>query len=202
MERRFSTHRVSVETRDDGKPVIVGYAAVFYRAADRGTEFPLFEGIVERVARTAFDQIDKDDVRALYNHDPRAVLGRVRAGTMRLSVDDVGLRYEIDPPDTQVGRDTLESIRRGDVDGSSFGFNPRGSKGIGWETNPDGTGVRWLRSLSVFDVGPVTYPAYQATSAGVRSVGDTSSVVAEWRSHQDQQAKAARRRQLLEKYSR
>ena len=199
MERRFSTQRVRVESRDDGKPVIVGYGAVFHRASDPGTEFRLWDDIVERIAPGAFGRVGDDDVRGLYNHDPRAVLGRVKAGTMRISVDDIGLRYEIDPPDTQVGRDTLESIRRGDVDGSSFAFLPR-PNGVRWEQHPDGTGVRWLTNVEVFDVGPVTYPAYPSASAGVRSAGDQSTVRAEWLAPVERQNKAARRRELLEKY--
>ena len=110
---------------------------------------------------------ERQDVRALINHDPNQVLGRFLAGTMRLSVDQVGLRYEIDLPDTATGRDIATLVERGDVSGSSFSFLDvqttyvRGEDGC-----PD---CRELRDVNVFDVGPVTFPAYEATTTGLRS---------------------------------
>lgn len=174
-ERRSCSHpdaAARLETRDDGKPVIVGYAAVYHRAADPGTEFVLYEDLtdgfkfVERIAPGAFDRAARDDdVRALFNHDADYVLGRRAAGTLRLSADEKGLRYEIDPPDTTTARDLMESLRRGDISGSSFAFNIRAEK---IEKSPK-LWVRTLTDVELFDVGPVTYPAYKGTEAGVRS---------------------------------
>lgn len=148
---------------------MTGYAAVFYRAGEPGTEYELWPGFIERVMPGCFDRAlsERQDVRGLVNHDSNQVIGRFLSGTMRLSVDQIGLRYEIDLPDTTAGRDIAISVDRGDISGSSFAFLDvettyvRGENGA-----PD---YRELRDVNVFDVGPVTYPAYEATTTGIRS---------------------------------
>lgn len=162
--------------KPDAPPMIVGYAAVFFRAGEPGTEYRLYEDAYERVMPTAFDAAlrENDLVRGLTNHDDQWLLGRSDLGTVRLSIDRVGLRYEIDPPDTQAGRDTVALLSRGDLDGSSFGFRCYGGKRgkTAWiEEARDGrqVSIREIHDCELLDVGPVTYPAYQATSAGVRS---------------------------------
>jgi HK97 family phage prohead protease len=161
------------EGRADGPKTIVGYAAVFYNAADPGTEYQLWRDTYERIMPTAFDSaLREDTVRGLTNHDVQWLLGRSDLGTLRLSVDKVGLRYEIDPPDTQAGRDTLALLARGDLDGSSFSFATFGRRGrtVWVEETRDGRTVeiREVHDLELFDVGPVTFPAYQSTTAGAR----------------------------------
>jgi HK97 family phage prohead protease len=175
MERRITSGgpRVSIEKRSDGGNRAVGYAAVYFRAGDPGTQYQLSDKIVERILPGAFDGVmsANDDARALFNHDPNHILGRLSAGTLRLSVDDVGLRYEIDLPDTQAGRDVATSIERGDLSGSSFGFK-LAAGGARWAKD-EVMDVRNIEKLGrLFDVGPVTYPAYQGTSAALRSEGD------------------------------
>jgi HK97 family phage prohead protease len=136
--------------------------------------------MVERIRPGAFDRaIREDDVRGLFNHDPNHVLGRSGPGTLRLSVDSKGLRYEIDPPDTQTGRDVVAMLARGDVSGSSFSFAPTRTT---WEEERDAKGnvtyVRYLEEIAMFDVGPVTFPAYTSASSGVRdSAGEDSEGV-------------------------
>lgn len=175
MERRlFGGSGLKIETRADGKSAIVGHAAVFYREGDTKTEFRLLPNVVERVKPSAFARAlaEKQDVRGLFNHDPNHVLGRTAAGTMRLSADEHGLKYEIDVPDTQIARDMAESIRRGDITGSSFSFSvPKG--GDNFDSRG---GVRWLNDVNLFDVGPVTMPAYEGTSAGLRCVSDDGTI--------------------------
>jgi len=168
IERADFPGKVRIEKRADGKPQIVGYGAVFYRAGDAGTEYELWRNVVERVAPGAFASALKrpDDVRALFNHDPNFVLGRSSAGTMTLSVDERGLRYTIDPPDTQQARDLMASIERGDISGSSFSFSVNKES---WSDPADGgPEVRTIEDVTLFDVGPVTFPAYEATSTGMR----------------------------------
>jgi HK97 family phage prohead protease len=174
IERRYTSGvQVGIETRADGKPVIVGYASVFYDAADPGTEFRLWHDVVERIKPGAFDRaIRDDDVRALFNHDPNMILGRNGAGTLRLSVDSKGLRYEIDPPDTSAGRDVVEAIRRGDISGSSFGFTPD----VSVFREEGETTIVERESVRLFDVSPVTFPAYEAATVGVRSAEDRDGV--------------------------
>jgi len=192
IERRFSTRRVSLENRADGKPVLTGYAAVFYRADDPGTQYTLYTDVVERIMPTAFDAAlrERDDVRGLFNHDSNLVLGRSEAGTLRLFVDSVGLKYEIDPPDNPTGKNVGESVRRADVTGSSFGFFVySGKRGkVVWveEKLADGRmiSVREIHDCELLDVGPVTFPAYGSTSAGMRAAGDERDVLRErdaWR---------------------
>jgi uncharacterized protein len=160
----------------DAPRVIVGYAAVFYRQGDPGTEFRLWQDAYERIMPGAFDAAlrDGDDVRGLVNHDPSQILGRSATGTVRLSVDRIGLRYEIDPPDTQAGKDTLALLARGDLDASSFGFRVYGGKRgqVAWvDETRDGREVeiREIREVELLDVGPVTFPAYASATAGIRS---------------------------------
>ena len=108
--------------------------------------------------------------RALVDHDPSKILGRVKSGTLELVEDKRGLRVKINPPDTQVGRDIVESIRRGDVDQMSFAFVTREDK---WESDEEGnTILRELLDVDLFDVSPVTFPAYPDTTVAVRSMGE------------------------------
>ncbi|NIP69360.1 MAG: HK97 family phage prohead protease, partial [Planctomycetales bacterium] len=103
---------------------------------------------------------ESDDVRGLFNHDPSQLLGRTSSNTMRLSVDQRGLRYDIDVPDTRIGNDVVESIKRGDLSGSSFAFTV---DTVEWQER-DGMHIREIRGVHLYDTGPVTYPAYEATS--------------------------------------
>lgn len=152
-------------------PMIVGYASVFYDGTP-GTQYQLWPGCVERIIPGAFAEAIKGDVAALRNHDDDLLLGRTTANTptLRLREDRVGLRYEIDPPDTSCGRETVSSIKRGDMRGSSFGFSILDES---WREETMGGAlvlVREIRLVRLFDVGPVTFPAYKATSASVGGV--------------------------------
>lgn len=148
---------------------IVGYAAMFNRDANIAGIF------IERIAPGAFSAaIGRDDVRALFNHDDNLVLGRTKAGTLRLTEDATGLHYEIDPPDTSLARDLVVSIERGDVSQSSFAFRPTREQ---WDETGD-LPVRTILEAELFDVSPVTYPAYEDTEVGVRA----RALVAEARS--------------------
>jgi uncharacterized protein len=142
---------------------LIGHAAVFHTEA---TISGLFR---EVIAPGAFRKSIKEaDVRALFNHDPNFVLGRNRAGTLRLSEDGRGLAYEIDLPDTAVARDLYTSIERGDISQSSFAFKvvreQRAEPAKG-ETLPLFT----VQEAKLFDVSPVTYPAYDATDVSAAS---------------------------------
>jgi len=167
MEKRSSKYPVyQMAGGQRSLPTIHGYAAIFYRAGDRSTQYQLWPGAVERIMPTAFNEALKrgDDVRALFNHDPNLVLGRTKAETLGLAVDQIGLRYEITPIDTSVYRDLVRRLQRGDVDGSSFSFAVEAEE---WRVEGD-LEIRELHGVKLFDVGPVTFPAYQATSSGVR----------------------------------
>ena len=169
IERRFTdAARANVRMGEGDKPKIYGYASVFYNG-QQGTEYDIYgDGyLIERIMPGAFDRaVREDDVRALFNHDAARVLGRSKSGTLSLSVDSTGLRYEIDPPNTATAAEVVELLARGDVSGSSFAFLVTDSNPIRKE---GGRRILEITGVQLFDVGPVTYPAYTAASSGVRS---------------------------------
>jgi uncharacterized protein len=141
---------------------IVGYAIVFDRpSVDLG-------GFTEIIRPGAVDRTFAEgiDVRALVDHRPDKIIGRVKANTLRLEKDAHGLRVSIDPPDTTVGRDVLESVRRGDVSGMSFRFSVVRPHGERFETR-SGTPTRIISDMRVHEVSVVTFPAYEATDVTV-----------------------------------
>jgi HK97 family phage prohead protease len=141
-------------------PKIVGHAAMFEKLSED------LGGFREKIAPGAFtNSLKKDDVRALFNHDANYVLGRNKAKTLTLKEDELGLYIEIDPPDTQWARDLQESIRRGDISQMSFGFVVNKDE---WEHKKGKDSIRTLQEVKLFDVSPVTYPAYPQTSVKVR----------------------------------
>lgn len=163
VERRAFVAELRVSKEAD-KPVLRGHAAVFDQlSADLG-------GFREKIAKGAFlEAIAEDDVRALFNHDSNIVLGRNKAGTLRLSEDKTGLLVEIDPPDTQAARDLMVSIERGDISQMSFGFTVK-LGGQVWEEQEDGSYIRTITEARLFDVSPVTFPAYPQTDIAVREM--------------------------------
>lgn len=174
----------------DQPAMIEGYGAVFYSADDPGTEFRLWQNVYERIAPGAFDRaLKEDDVRSFFNHDSNIVLGRTKANTLSLSVDEIGLRYVATPPDTQLVRDqVLSPIKRGDVTGSSFMFIARK---VAWieESRGDVTiEIREIQEAELFEVGPVAFPAYEATTTGLRAGGQSIEAIraehAAWRAAQ------------------
>lgn len=159
--RVFPLVEMRVEGGESDQAKIVGHAAVFNQLSE-----PLW-GFRERILPGAFKEaIERDDVRALWNHDPNYVLGRNKAGTLRLTEDDKGLAVEIDPPDTQWARDLLVSIRRGDVNQMSFAFTVLDEE----FSKENGENIRTLKKVRLHDVSVVTYPAYPQTDAQVRSI--------------------------------
>lgn len=184
MEKRKLYTGGTVEIRqgdDDGNDegIIEGHAALFYDGTPE-TEYNFYGLFVERIAKGAFNRAlkEKDDVRGLFNHDSNQVLGRVTSGTMKLSKDDRGLIYRIDTPDTQVGRDVTTLIQRGDVTGSSFAFSVEKEtwKIIDDKNLPD---IRTIDRVKLYDVSPVTYPAYENTDVSARC-GMTDSQAKEY----------------------
>lgn len=167
IERRsYELQEIQFDTRAENAPVIRGHAAVFNGLSEN------LGGFRETIAPGAFaEAIERDDVRALLNHDPSIVLGRNTAGTLRLSEDETGLAIEIDPPDTQAGRDLLVSLERRDITQMSFGFSVMPG-GQDWAEDDDGMTIRTLTSLRLFDVSPVAFPAYPQTDIAAREYRD------------------------------
>ncbi|MEO5915334.1 MAG: HK97 family phage prohead protease [Luteolibacter sp.] len=153
---------------------VSGTALLFEtRSENLGTrDRPWFEVI----ARDALPPLVTQDVRALANHDSGMVLARSKrgTGTLKLETDTEGLRYSFQAPETTAGNDLLESIKRGDIDQSSFQFTvaPGGDK---WEKLPDGAVLRTITKIeAIFDVSPVAFPAYSGTTVQARSTGPTA----------------------------
>jgi HK97 family phage prohead protease len=179
MERRSFEGPIEIEERADGRPRFRGMAAVFNTPSrDLG-------GFREIIAPGAFDAVltrskgtpgrpsiaerRLSDVIAVWNHDPGQLLGRLSSGTLTLAADETGLRYEIDPPDTQLARDLGSLLRRGDVFGSSFAFTVDDS-GQEWQTDETGGSIRMIRAVSgLYDVSLVTNPATLAATVSLRS---------------------------------
>jgi uncharacterized protein len=162
-ERRSITHKIELRRAADGSRTIVGYASVFAPAQSED-----LGGFREQIDRHAFDAhlATNPDVRCLWNHDPNHVLGRTTAGTLKLSTDSKGLRYECKLPDTQAAQDLATSMERGDIDQSSFGFTCSQDN---WQQTPEGEALRTVLAAQLFDVSPVTFPAYTDATAGIRA---------------------------------
>lgn len=150
--------RIATETRAEGKK-LVGYAAVF----NQETRIADFHEVI-RPGAFRSTLADGHDVLGLVDHDAGKVLARTKSGTLRLSEDARGLRFEIDLPETGLGRDILALAARGDIGGASFAFSvPEG--GEVWNGDK-----RELRSVSIAEISVVqSFPAYAGTSVQARS---------------------------------
>lgn len=159
--RTFQVEELRV-AREAERPKLVGYAAVF----DSWTQIGRFREVIRPGAfRRAIKE--QQDVRALLNHDANQVIGRTKNGSLRMAEDKRGLKVEIEPPDTQVGRDTVRMVEDGYLDAMSFAFRVPGQSSERW--SPDDR-ERELLDLDLFDVSVVTYPAYKDTSIAARSL--------------------------------
>jgi HK97 family phage prohead protease len=140
---------------------IRGYAAVFNRLSENLGDFR------EVIQPGAFDRVLLDDCKCLFNHDSNLILGRSKngKGTLKLGIDQTGLWYQVELPDTQAGRDLKVSLERGDVDQSSFGFTIAVDR---WSKGADGLPLRTVVRVSrLFDVSPVVSPAYPDTAVAL-----------------------------------
>jgi len=157
MERR---NIADVEFRfsesDEGN-ILTGYAARFGVWSE---DLGFFK---EKIQAGAFAKtIKENDIRALFNHDPNLILGRTKNKTLELEEDEKGLLFNMVLPDTTYAADLKKSIERKDVTQNSFGFQM-----IKDEWSPDGK-KRTLLEAKLFDISPVTFPAYPQTSVKVR----------------------------------
>ena len=145
-------------------PVIRGYAIVYNRLSEPLGFFR------EQIAPTAMRRTLAEgvDLRALVDHDSSKLLGRLKAGSLRVETDAHGLRVEIDPPNTTYGHDIVESIRRGDTTGMSFAFRtmPDGERWDESATPP----IRTVTDMLVREVSVVTFQAYPQTDVALRSL--------------------------------
>jgi HK97 family phage prohead protease len=141
-----------------------GYAARFDSPSED------LGGFVEVIEQGAFeDALRGSDCRCLFNHNSDNVLGRESSNTLRLRQDDIGLHMSVDLPDTSFAADLATMVERKDVDSQSFSFQCEQDE---WQNiDTEGKTVRIIKKIShLYDVGPVTFPAYPQTSAALRSM--------------------------------
>ena len=160
LQRHVRSAPTTFTARSDGGPVIEGYFAVF------NSDYEIFPGATERVAPGAFTASLGGDVRALADHDTRLVLGRTTAGTLQLKEDEVGLwgSIAINEQDSDA-MNLYARVQRGDVSQCSFGFDITDEEFI---ERPDGTCLWIIRSVVLWEVSVVTFPAYTETSVQAR----------------------------------
>lgn len=171
-ERRFTPGLVEFRAAAGDTPKrMSGYAAKFgVRSENLGYGDVQFYEIIEPAA---FNDAIEDDVRGLFNHDANLILGRNKSKTLRLAVDATGLAYDIFPGEQSYARDLEISMARGDVNQSSFAFSmPSDYSGERW-VREGKVVTRYIKKVSrLYDVSPVTYPAYPDTNVGLRSLVD------------------------------
>lgn len=161
LERRFTSGAVELRA-DSDKRTIEGYAAVFGKLSRN------LGGFVEKLAPSTFNESrgrEWPDVVARHNHDDGMLLGTTASGTLKLHLDDMGLRYTVDPPQSR--GDILELVQRGDVRHSSFAFRTVADD---WGTSDQGYPMRTLTNVQLVDVATVVTPAYPDSTAGLRSL--------------------------------
>lgn len=161
LERRFYNAPVVIEKRDgeEESRTIKGYAAIF-------NSWSRYLGwFKEKVDAKAFEECDMSDVVALFNHNFDILFARSTSDTLKLGVDEKGLYYEFDAPNTSDGNNLLELVKRGDISTSSFQFVVEEDK---WIEDPDEGTQRIIQKISrLIDVSPVTFAAYADSSVDV-----------------------------------
>lgn len=162
-ERRFQTLKPELRAENDGF-MVEGIAAMVESTTDMGW-------YMEEIAPGAFDGRLNDDVRALFNHDANQILARTVSGTLNLYITDAGhLGYRFKMPDRSYAKDLADAIRTGDVSQSSFGFTISDEEWLRRDTKD----VRRITKVArLYDVSPVTYPAYADTTVAQRSYAKT-----------------------------
>ncbi len=159
MEKETRAGNITeVRSNDDNDMFIEGYALKF------GTWSENLGGFKETISKQALQNTDLSDVRCLVDHLPSQIIGRTTAGTLDLTVDDVGLKYRCKLPNTTFARDLYENMRVGNINQCSFGFM-LDEKGDDMRFDEkEGIYKRTLKAIrELTDVSVVTYPAYKDT---------------------------------------
>ena len=171
--RYFDSELRSVEDSRE----INGTAAVF------GKRSQMLGWFFEVIDPKAFDDCDMSDVIACRNHDPDKVMARTGSKTLTLDISNSGLHYRFEAPQTTVGNDTLEDIRVGNISKSSFAFTVKRDM---WEEMEDGTELRTILEIpKLYDVSPVTNPAYLQTDVQANSLEVARRSYDEWKKEKD-----------------
>ncbi len=180
--RELTTQKIEIREDEDGNRTLSGYAVKWEK---KSHVLGFFRKFREQFKKGAFaDSLKKDDQRFLWSHDTSKVLGRTGNQTLRLNEDEVGLRFEIDLPQTSLGNDTYESIKRGDVDGVSFGFRME-SHDI--EEPDDDLILRTVTKAKLLEVSAVAFPAYPDSEVSARGYDPMKEREEELRANEKEQ---------------
>ena len=184
MNKEFRTSD-NIIAKDDENMIVEGYALKFNKESNLLGEF------VEVISPEALRNADLSDVRCLIDHNSSYVLGRTVADTLKLEVDDVGLRFRCELPNTSYARDLYENIKLGNINQCSFGFTIE-EDGDEFERREDGIFKRTVNKIrSLFDVSIVTYPAYEDT--------DVAPALRSIKNIKENEQKQIEQRRLMEK---
>lgn len=184
MNKEFRTSN-NIIAKDDENMIVEGYALKFNKESNLLGEF------VEVISPEALRNADLSDVRCLIDHNSSYVLGRTVADTLKLEVDDVGLRFRCELPNTSYARDLYENIKLGNINQCSFGFTIE-EDGDEFERREDGIFKRTVNKIrSLFDVSIVTYPAYEDT--------DVAPALRSIKNIKENEQKQIEQRRLMEK---
>jgi uncharacterized protein len=165
FERRCTPTALEMRGKPGAGAKIVGYAAVYNQLSEPINE--MGGAFAEQVAPSAFNKTlhDSTDVKALVNHEPTRLVGRVKNGSLRLTSDARGLYSELDVPDTSTARSLYEEVAAGLVDAMSFGFFAIRDR---WDTTPGKRPERTLLEVRLLEVSYTATPAYPQTTAAAR----------------------------------
>jgi HK97 family phage prohead protease len=154
---------MEIRESESGGRTLTGYAVKW---GMKSHVLGYFRKFREQFQKGAFaESLVNDDQRFLWSHDTSKVLGRTKNNTLRLQEDDIGLRFELDLPDTTLGEDAYKSIKRGDVDGVSFGFQMISHD---LEESEDDMPLRTVTKAKLLEVSVVAFPAYPDSEVNAR----------------------------------
>jgi hypothetical protein len=174
IEKRFipsSEVELRIDQNENKPTMIVGYAAVFGKLSED------LGGFREMIRPGTFKRSieSRSDIIGNVDHENSRILARTKAGSLRLAEDSIGLRCEMDIPDTTEGRDVVENIKNGNYSGMSFAF-----RCVSDEFRKEGDQIyRTLTDVDLFDTAVVVMPAYSSTEVSLRSLE-------EWRKKEEE----------------
>lgn len=187
--RELLTEQLEIREDDQGNKILSGYAVKWEKKSHVMGYYRKFR---EQFRQGAFtDSLQNDDQRFLWAHDTSKVLGRTKNGTLRLIEDSIGLRFELTLPDTTLGEDTYKTIKRGDVDGVSFGFSMINEE---IEEPDDDLMLRTVTKAKLFEVSAVAFPAYPDSEVSARGYDPYKNII------EERERETLRRKLILKTY--
>jgi len=172
-EVRVSNGNVEVRAAVEGEKRTIGGYAIKYAQQSQPIRDRWGDRFVEEFSAGAFDEtLLTRTQKSLWNHNIELPLGSVKAGTLRVYSDTVGLGFDNDLPSSSWGNDAYESISRGDVDGVSFGFRCLEDKWSKINIGEEEIYKRTVIKAELYEISPCTFPAYESSEVNCRSLED------------------------------